>query len=284
MMMSNKPKVALLYGNLPTVEEIDQFQLLKEAYEVYVIAPESIVDYLSRTSHFNDLKCLALPDHDENPTYIPGLEKALAGFDIVIVKERLGLYAFQAVKAKWRNNFRLVVWVDNLMPFPGDDMDQFRIIRSELAGAADMYLVQSDAAREALLLEGVDAKRVSFFEPWVRTRFKRSIKNRTKALQLLKLKDSDFVVAHLGQIEWEEDLQLLVHACKKAMNDNVVLKRRLRVIVCGVGSYSDELNIRVQQLGLENRFLFVAPGRDGIDTVLNAADALFCSTTSNRAL
>lgn len=277
-----KPKLALLYGNLPTVDEIDQFQLLRDNYDVYVIAAESIVDYLSRTSHFNDLKCLALPDHDENPTYMPGLERALAGFDVVVVKERLGLYAFQAVKAKWRNDFRLVVWVDNLVPFPGDDMDQFRIIRSELAGAADAYLVQSDAAREALLLEGVEEKRICFFEPWVRTRFKRSQKQRAKAVQVLHLKDSDFIVAHLGQIEWEEDLLLLVHAARKAMNDNVSLKRRLRIVVCGIGSYSEELNVRAKQLGMDGRIVFVAPGRDAFDTVLLAADALFCSNTSNR--
>ncbi|MCX6118999.1 MAG: glycosyltransferase [Proteobacteria bacterium] len=282
MTSSSKPKLALLYGTLPTVEEIDQFQLMKDQYEVFVIAPESIVDYISRMSHFNDLRCLALPDHDENPTYVPGLERALVGFDIVVVKERLGLYAFQAVKAKWRNGFKLVVWVDNLVPFPGDDMDQFRIIRSELAAAADSFLVQSDAAREALLLEGIDAKRISFVEPWVRVRVKRSHKNRTKALQTLKFKDSDFVVAHLGQIEWEEDLQLLVHAARKAMNDNVLLKRRLKILICGIGSYNEELNVRAQQLGLENRLQFVSPGRDGIDTVLLACDALFCSATSNR--
>jgi glycosyltransferase involved in cell wall biosynthesis/Flp pilus assembly protein TadD len=277
-----KPKLALLYGNLPTVEEIDQFQLLRDSFDVYVIAAESIVDYLSRTSHFNDLKCLALPDHDENPTYLPGLERALAGFDVVIVKERLGLYAFQAVKAKWRSNFRLVVWVDNLVPFPGDDMDQFRIIRSELESAADAFLVQSDAAREALLLEGVNEKRIFFFEPWVQTRFKRNQKQRTKAMQILKLKDSDFVIGHLGQIEWEEDLVLLVHAVRKAMNDNVSLRRRLKVVVCGVGSYTEELNIRAKQLGLDGRVLFVSPGRDAFDTVILASDVLFYSNTSNR--
>lgn len=277
-----KPKLALLYGNVPTVEEIDQFQLLRGIFDVYVIAAESIVDYLARTASFNDLKCLALPDHDDNPTYLPGLERALAGFDVVIVKERLGLYAFQAVKAKWRNNFRLIVWVDNLVPFPGEDMDQFRIIRNELASAADAFLVQSDAAREALLLEGIEEKRISFFEPWVQTKFKRSQKLRAKAAQALRLKDSDFIVGHLGQIEWEEDLQLLVHAARKAMKDNVVLNRRLKIVICGVGSFHEELSQRAKQIGLENRVLFVAPSRDAFDTVLLASDALFCSVTSNR--
>jgi glycosyltransferase involved in cell wall biosynthesis/Tfp pilus assembly protein PilF len=279
---TKKPKLALVYGNLPTVEEIDQFQLLKNTYDVFVIASDSVVDYISRLSNYNDLRCVALPDHDDNPTYLPGLEKALAGFDIVLVKERLGLYAYQAVKAKWCNNFRLAVWVDNLTPFPGEDLDQFRIIRQELANAADCYIVQSGAAREALLLEGVEEARITFFEPFVAPRVKRSQKARAKAMQLLGLKDGDYLIGHLGQIEWEEDLLLLLHAAKAAMNSNASLKRRLRIALCGVGSASEELNERASKLGLKGRLLFVAPGRDAYDAMHLACDAFFFSTTAHH--
>src|SRR5215471_2640060 len=129
---SARKKLALVYGTLPTVEEIDQFLLLAADYEVTVVTSESVVGYLTQTSHFDQLACAALPDHSENTTYLPGLEKALAGFDVVVVKERLGMYAYQAVKAKWRNRFRLVVWVDNLTPMPGDDVTHLRTIRREV--------------------------------------------------------------------------------------------------------------------------------------------------------
>jgi glycosyltransferase involved in cell wall biosynthesis/cytochrome c-type biogenesis protein CcmH/NrfG len=277
-----KPKLALVYGNLPTIEEIDQFQLLKDTYDVFVITSESVAEYISRSSNYNDLRCVALPDHDENPTYLPGLEKALAGFDVVIVKERLGLYAYQAVKAKWCNNFRLAVWVDNLTPFPGEDLDQFRIIRQELANAADTFIVQSNAARETLILEGVEASRITFFEPFAAPRVKRSLKGRAKALSVLGLKDGDFLIGHLGQIEWEEDLLLLLHAAKSAMNANASLKRRLRIALCGVGSASEEINERATKLGLKGRIVFVAPGRDAFDTMFMACDAFFYSNTAHH--
>jgi glycosyltransferase involved in cell wall biosynthesis/Flp pilus assembly protein TadD len=277
-----KPKLALVYGNLPTIEEIDQFQLLRDSYDIFVIASESVVEFISRSSNYNDLRCVALPDHDENPTYLPGLEKALAGFDLVIVKERLGLYAYQAVKAKWCNKFRLAVWVDNLTPFPGEDLDQFRIIRQELANAADAFIVQSDAAREALILEGVEPTRISFFEPFAVPRVKRSLKGRAKAMQVLGLKDGDFLIGHMGQIEWEEDLLLLLHAAKSAMNSNATLKRRLRIALCGVGSASEEINERATRLGLKGRLIFVAPGRDAYDTMNMACDAFFYSTSAHH--
>ena len=249
---------------------------------VYVISSESVVDYISRSSNYNDLRCITLPDHDENPTYLPGLEKALAGFDFVIVKERLGLYAYQAVKAKWCNNFRLAVWVDNLTPFPGEDLDQFRIIRQELANAADSYIVQSNAARETLLLEGVEPSRITFFEPFASIRVKRSQKGRAKAMQVLGLKDGDYLIGHMGQIEWEEDLLLLLHAAKAAMNSNASLKRRLRIAFCGIGSASEEINERASKLGLKGRLIFVAPGRDAFDTMHMACDAFFYSTTPHH--
>lgn len=280
--LTKRPKLALVYGNLPSVEEIDQFQLLRDSYDVFIITSESIADYIAKTTTFNELKCVALPDHDDNPTYLPGLEKALAGFDLVIVKERLGLYAYQAVKAKWRNNFRLAVWVDNLTPFPGEDLDQFRIIRQELANAADAYIVQSSAAREVLLLEGVEPARISFFEPFAATRVKRSQKGRSKAMQLLGLKDGDYLIGHIGQIEFEEELMLFLHGAKAAMNANAALKRRLKIALCGVGSATEELNQRANKLGLAGRLLFVAPGRDAFDTMLMACDALFYSNAPHR--
>ncbi len=273
-----KIKLALVYGTLPTGEEIEQFQLLKDTHDVVVITSESIVDYISRSTNYSDLRCIALPDHDENPTYLPGLEKALVGFDVVIVKERLGLYAYQAVKAKWCNNFHLAVWVDNLTPFPGEDLDQFRIIRQELANAADCFIVQSNAARETLIIEGIDAKSITFFEPFATARVKRSQKGRAKALQVLGLKEGDYLIGHMGQIEWEEDLVLLLHAAKAAMNANASIKRRLRIAFCGVGSASEELNERATKLGLRGRVIFVAPGRDAFDTMHMACDALFYSS------
>ena len=61
-----KKKLALVYGTLPTVEEIDQFLLLAPEYDVTVVTSESIVGYLTQTSHFDHLALIPLPDHSEN--------------------------------------------------------------------------------------------------------------------------------------------------------------------------------------------------------------------------
>ncbi len=278
----SRKKLALVYGNLPTVEEIDQFLLLKDEYQVSVIASESICGYLTQTSWFQGLECIALPDHNENTTFLPGLEKALAGFDAVIVKERLGMYAFQCVKAKWRHRFRLVVWVDNATPFPGEDLVHLRTIRNEVTNAADAFIVQAEGARAALGLEGVEDRRVFSFRPWVEPRAQRGGKARAKAVATLGLADTDFVIAHFGQIEWEESLFDLVHAVKVLERTDKSLGMRVKLVFCGIGSFSTELRDRLVHLGLDRQAVYVAPSRDAEATVLTAADCLYYSPMPAR--
>lgn len=277
-----RKKLALVYGNLPTVEEIDQFRLLSHEYQLSVIASESICGYLTQTSYFQDLECIALPDHNDNTTFLPGLEKALAGFDLVIIKERLGMYAYQAVKAKWRHRFRLVVWVDNASPFPGEDLANMRTVRQEVTNVADAFIVQSEGVRSALNLEGVDNRRIFTFSPWVEARVSRTAKSRAKAAQTLGLADTDFIVAHFGQIEWEEALLDLVHAAKLLEASDKSLAARLKLVFCGIGSYSHELRDRLVRLGLDRQAVYVAPSRDAFETVLTAADCMYSSQIPSR--
>ncbi len=279
---SSRPKLALVYGNLPTVEEIDQFRLLRDQFDIKVVASESICGYLTQTSWFQDLECIALKDYDENPGYLPGLENVLVNFDVVVIKERLGLYAYQAVKAKLRKRFHLVAWVDNLVPFPGADVHQIRAIRHEVVSVADAFIVQTASARQALLLEGVEDARIFSMRPWVEAHIERSPKARAEALGRLGLAESEYIIAHLGQVEWEEGLCDLAHAVRIAIDVDPSLSRRLRLVFCGIGSFATELRDRMVQLGIDQRAVYVAPERDTNNTVLQAADALFFSTISNR--
>lgn len=279
---SGKKKLALVYGNLPTVEEIDQFLLLAGEYDVTVVTSESVVGYLTQTSHFHNLACVPLPEHHENTTYLPGLEKVLNGFDVVVIKERLGMYAYQAVKAKWRGRFRLVVWVDNATPFPGEDVVHMRTIRNEVNNAADAFLVQSDAVRAALKLEGIEDRRLVTFAPWVEARAARTGKARAKATQTLGLADTDFVIAHFGQIEWEEGLLDLVHAVKLLELQDKSLAARAKIVFCGIGSFSTDLRDRLVTLGLDRQAVYVAPSRDAFQTVLTAADCMFYAANPAR--
>lgn len=280
--VSSKQRLAIVLGTVPSVEEVDQFRLIADGYDVAVVTSESICGYLTQTSFFHELKCIALPDYDENASYLPGLETVLSNFDIVVVKERLGLFAYQAVKAKWRSRFRLIFLCDNLTPFAGEDITHMRIIRKEVTAAADAFLVQTEAARKALMIEGVESERILDFLPFVEARVKRTAKNKAKALATLGLADGDFVVAHMGQIEWEEGLFDLAHAVKLVIQKDSSMNRRLRIVFCGIGQLSSQLRERFMTLGLDRRAVYVAPSRDAFDTVLCAADCIYLSSIPSR--
>jgi glycosyltransferase involved in cell wall biosynthesis len=277
-----KRRVALVFGTLPTVEEIDQFVTLAEEYDISVVSSASICAFVAQTSRFQGLKCVMCPDFDENATYLPGLEKILGGFEMVIVKERLGLYAYQAVKAKWRHGFRLFSWVDNLTPFPGDDVTQLRTVRREITNGADGFLVQTEGARDMLALEGVAAERIHYMRPWIEQCAKRSHKAKLEARKGVGIKDGDFVIAHMGQVEWEEGLIDLANAAKAAITRDKTLSYKLKILVCGVGSLSDTLKQRGLALGIDEHIVYVVPNREGQRAVLASADCLFFGSSASR--
>lgn len=277
-----KQKLALVLGTVPSVDDIDQFRLLDDQYELMVISCESIVGYISQMSYFQDLKCMALADYDDNPTYMPGLEKALAEFDVVIVKERLGLYAYQCVKAKWKHRFRLLVWIDNLRAFPGQDIKDLNVIRTEVTNAADGFIVQSQAAASTLALEGIEDGRIIQMTPWVDCHVERSKKLRAKARRELGFAEGDLVICHQGDIEWEEGLGDLVAALKLAITKKPQLNDKLRVVFMGIGSYATQLSEQFVQLGIDHIVSYIKPTRVAQEAVLLAADASFIGSVPSR--
>jgi len=277
---NQKLKLALVHSSLPSIDEIDQFKLLAEKYDVSVVTSQSISEFLGENSRFKNLTVIGLPDHDENTTFLPGLEAVLEDFDVVIVKERLGLYAYQAVKAKWRSRFRLIVWIDNLTPFPAQDIDRMRTVRNEVTDAADGFIVQTEAAKTTLIIEGINEERIVKLDPWidpVAIRGKGKGKDKAIALEKIGLSDGDFVVAHLGNLEWEDGIYDLVHGVKLAMDKDASLKRRLKIVFCSIGSFASQVRDRMVTLGIDRSSVYVSPSREATQAVLTAADCLYYS-------
>ena len=268
-------KIAVVYGTLPSTEEIDQLQLIKDKFEITVISSESIIGFLLKNSFYRDLKCIPLPDHDEDTTFLPGLEKALEKFDIVIIKERLGIYAFQAVKAKLKLRFRLLVIIDNLTILPADDVQRIRSIREEVTEAADGFIVQSKAAMSTLIAEGIAKEKISYWPCWVEHREKRDRDHKREALKALSLEERDILIVFNGQVEWEEGLLELLHGIKIAREADKSLDHRLKLAICGIGSFANEVKQRSLQLGIDTDIIYLAPTRDCYLTLLQAADAIY---------
>lgn len=275
-------RIALVFGTVPSHEEIEQYQLLYPQFEFTLITAQSVADYIQSVCFFKDLNIVSLPDHDENPSFLPGLERALVGYDFVIVKERVGLFAYQAVKSKWVNNFKLFVVVDNVTPFPGEDIRQMKTIRDEVTAAADGIIVQSKLIENMLTtVEGVDKQKIFYITPYVKARRVAGETERVRALESLKLHDGDFLVAAFGQIEWEEGLLDIVHAIKH-VHEREGEYCKVKLAICGVGSFDQDLLDRINALGIAHAIRLVEPSRAATLSILSAANLMFSSTVQSR--
>ncbi|SME95600.1 tetratricopeptide repeat protein [Pseudobacteriovorax antillogorgiicola] len=282
MVDQDKSKLALVIGCLPSVEEIDQFRLMTRDYDIQIITSESIAAYITQNSYFQDLTCIVLKDHDENPTFIPGLEKVLSNYDVVVVKERIGLYAYQVLKAKWRYQFRMLVWVDNLVPFPAHDIDQMRTIRMEVSNAADGFIIQTKAARIALELEGVEDSRIYEMSPWLDKIVTRSPKSRAEARDKLGFAESDTIIACLGPVEWEEGLHDLMAAARLMVKNRPGMKDKIKIAVCGIGSFAHDLKDASINFNTDYCVAYYAPSRESIKAIYEAADAIYMCNLASR--
>ncbi len=279
-----KEKLAAVYGTIPSPEEIDQLvAFCGDQYELTIIAGLSIAEYLRTNSRSIGLRVLALPDHDENHTFLPGLEPVLAGFHTIIVKERIGLYAYQAVKAKWLHRSRLIVLIDNLTPWPAQDIPRLRTIRDEVTKAADAFMVQSEAARDMLtMIEGIDSKRIYFVPPFVSHTQNPGGKAKAVALTALGFHDGDFLVSVVGQVEWEEGLFDALHGVALARNENGGEYSKIKLAVCGVGSFDLVLQERIEALGLTTAVKIFQPDRNHNALIMDASSAIFSSIIQSR--
>lgn len=275
-------RLALVIGCLPSIEEIDQFRLIIGNYDVQIITSESIAAYVSQNSYFQDLTCVVLKDHDENPTFLPGLENVLKSYDVVVVKERIGLYAYQVLKAKWRYQFRMFVWVDNLVPYPAHDVDQMRTIRTEVSNAADGFIVQSKAALTTLEIEGVEPSRILEMLPFVESRVSPDKKTRAMAREKLGFAEGDCIISCLGPIEWEEGLQDLMAATKLAIKEKPSLKDKVKIIICGIGSFAGQLKETTINYDTDFCVSYFAPSRESLTAIYHATDGIFMSSLPCR--
>ena len=146
-----KRKIAIVFGTQPHFFDLQQFAILEESYDLTLISSSAICESISASLDHSKMQVLSLPNYEQSPSFLPGLENVIKGFETVIVNDRTGVCAYQLVKAKASYHFRLVVWVENIIPYPGENSEELRVIRKEICKVADAFLVQSDAVQRAVV-------------------------------------------------------------------------------------------------------------------------------------
>lgn len=183
--------------------------------------------------------------------WMPGLEKALRGYDIVHTSDYCHLFTWQAARAKQRSGFRLVAIQYENIPFSRTRKPLLRATRRLIDEQVDLFFAMSERAREALVLEGIDRERIVVIGNGVDTTvFRPREEERIPWRQRYGLSPADLVILFVGRIRASKGIFDLIHAMKKLVDDPDIDRTRLRLLIIGRGPAEKEVRKRISVLGL----------------------------------
>jgi hypothetical protein len=233
-------ELAIVLGDVPGPESIEVWEGLKQLFHITVITNEPIAKILQEQLIWPDLKYKTLKEYKDG--YIPGLEEALSSYPYVFLKERIGVYAYQVVKAKSRYGFCLWIGEDHSVFLAGEEDATLRTIREEVTAAADAFLVQDPAVHRRLQAEGVQ-KIIDL--PWV-GRSRSTKEDYEKVRKIFNWQGP--VLLYVGPLEWEEGLEEPLWALKE---------HDLHLALWGTGSYENSLKRLAVKLGVTHKITWL---------------------------
>lgn len=134
----------------------------------------------------------------------------VSGSDVVHSVETRNGYTLQAIRAKRKGLVKAVtLTVYENIPFVFDEYPLRKRIRAEVIKYADHFLAANEMAKQALIIEGADAKKISIIPQSVDTNiFRPELRSDDKSLTLLRKKykfnRDDFIVLCVGRMVWEK--------------------------------------------------------------------------------
>ena len=172
-----------------------------------------------------------------------GLEKRLAGADLVHTSEIGTWFSAQAARLKARLGFRLVVTVAETLPW----LDTYRwprerAYRRAVLPAGDLFLAMTERARDTLRLEGVDAERIVIHPPGI---------DQASFAAAPPPAPREHTVLSAGRLVWEKGHQDLLRAIAALRRGLVGRPRRdVRMLAVSSGPEERRLVRHARELGL----------------------------------
>ena len=173
-------------------------------------------------------------------------DEAFAWADVVHAAELSYWFAADAARRKASNTYRLALTVWETIPFLDSYRNRYaRTYRRETLAATDLFLPATERARQALLLEGVEADRTLVVQPGVDV-------DRFAAAPRPDPPPSEHVVVSPGRLVWEKGHQ-------DVMRSLAALRRGLvpgfdsvpvRLLVVGAGPEEARLRAYAGELGI----------------------------------
>ena len=206
-----------------------------------------------------------------------GLVDALADKDIAHTMETFNAFSYQALQAKRRFGTKLAVTVWENRPYAAERFKAKRRMKYDVLREADLFLAMSERARQCLILEGADPRRVIVSPPGIDLdRFHPAETKPAAVMDRLGLDAETFVFISVAALRWEKGVFDLLHAFKRVHNRNP--GRPVKLIYAGSGPERNRLEQLAARIGLADRGVFTRFPYDAMHEGYAAADAFILAS------
>ena len=274
-----KKKIAIVRGKYLNQYEMQSFEPLRARYDITAFS--SLMPF-HETFAFPVVKLLSPMDVGHFPykmqilnrlykdaQFLYGLENSLEGFDIAHTAETYFNYTQQCLNAKKKGYVKkVVVTVWENIPFNNEGIKGRKEMKQRVVHEADHFIAVSERAKLALLLEGVEEKKISIIHPGV------DIKRFTPARSTNDQQIKKIRLLFVGRLEPQKGIFELLEALKLLLSDKILKGYIIELSM--VGSISSPVKKKLLQfqieLGLTNTVIYKQLPYDTILEAYHNAD------------
>ncbi len=256
---SMKKKIAIVRGKFLNSYEMQYFQPLENEFDLVGF---SSLRPLHNSFQFPTVKLPSPMDLPEFPYkmqllnrifvdahYLFGLENKLKRFDLVHTAETYFHFTHQSLIAKQKGFVKKVIaTVSENIPFNNEGIWGRRGFKEFAIKYIDYFIAISNQAREALILEGADAKKITIIGHGIDT------KTFTPKNNIAKNTESKHItILFCGRIEKEKGVYEIVYAAKKLLSDETLHNYSLQFVFVGIGAEEKKLLELEKRLSIDSK-------------------------------
>lgn len=189
--------------------------------------------------------------------YNVGLTKQLKGFDIVHSVEAHNIFSYQALKAKRQYGAKIVLTVNENIPFIYMTDPFLKEIKMRILDEADFFIAVTERSKRSLLLEGAPEKKIEVIGHGLDVDRFRPGQKEPSLMKELGLSADHTVILFVGQLIWSKGVYDFVSAAASLLRDESLRKPRLKFLLAGKGKEEKPLRNLIARLNLDNQVSLV---------------------------
>ncbi len=267
------PRVLIVRGQLATPWELRPWTELPERFDVSYLRTRSnefdtgaLSLRAERVTSLRDRlpggRLGALVAQAAGERYLADAEPAYACADVVHAEELSFWFAADAARRKARHGYKLVQTVWETLPFLHAYRNRHaRRHREAVLAATDLFLPATERAREALLLEGVEERRILVCPPGI---------DLDRFGARAEAPPAEHAILSPGRLVWEKGHQDVLRAVALLARDGL----RPRVRIVGRGPEQERLHAHARELGLGSQVEIGPVGYDEMPALFASASCM----------